>query len=194
MKPVQCWQSNTRKAADPFPKGDIFVCCDAALKARFRGAATRFPVHCSVFGPLAEAARSNLGLAGSFAALGSLASVNAAGKPIDQPQILFVGTFHTREPGSDSRNQRRQQDCRGDHGCADQDGHRVSDTIRRGSTIPLIVALSFRRLKQGPGRLRCLCFFWRAISLSAHLADFLFAHRRPGDRFATATSSANAAQ
>jgi hypothetical protein len=54
--------------------------------------------------------------------------------------------------------------------------------------------LSFRRLKQGPGRLRCLCFFWRAISLSAHLADFLFARRRPGDRFATARSSADSAR
>jgi hypothetical protein len=25
MKPAQCWQSNTRKAPDPFLKGDILV-------------------------------------------------------------------------------------------------------------------------------------------------------------------------
>src|SRR5260370_19177086 len=98
MKPAQCWQSNTRKGPIRFRKGDIFVCCDAALKANFRGAATRFPMHCSVLGPLAEAARCDLALAGSFAALGSLALVNAAGKPIDQPQILFVGTFTTYQP------------------------------------------------------------------------------------------------
>ena len=142
------------------------MCCDAARMAKFARAgipavfadALSAPA-CSPLGPLADAARCNLGLAGRFAALGSLALVNTAGEPIDQPQALFVGTFHTRESGSDSRNQRRQQDCRGDHGCADQDGHRVSDAIRRGPTIPLIFALSFRRLKQGPGRFRCLCFF-----------------------------------
>ena len=128
---------------------------------------------CSVLGPLADAARCDLGLAGGFAALGSLALVNAAGEPIDQPQILFVGTLHSREPGSDSRNQRRQQDCRGDHGCADQDGHRVSDAIRRGRTMPLIFALSFRRLKQGPGRFRYLWFFFASGILKHASGRFL---------------------
>src|SRR5436190_16206293 len=96
---------------------------------------------CSPLSPLADAARCNLGLAGTFAAFRSLALVNAAREPIDQPQILFVGTLDAREPGSDGRNQRGQQNCRGNHGCADQDGHRVSDAIWRGPTIPLIFAL-----------------------------------------------------
>jgi len=98
-------------------------------------------------------------LAGSFAALGSLALVNAAGEPIDQPQILLVGTLHPYEPRAHRRDQRRKQNCRGDHGCAIRMGIAASAAIRRGPTIPLIFALSFRRLKQGPGRPRCLWLF-----------------------------------
>jgi hypothetical protein len=181
-----------------FRKEDIFVCCDATRKAKFgrAGMPAVFAADplsasaCSALGPLADAARCNLGLAGSFAAFRSLAFVDIAGEPIDQPKILFVGTLHTREPGSDSRNQRGQQDCRGDHGCTDQDGHRVSDAIRRGPTIPLIFALSFRRLKQGPVASLSLAFYSRAIFIIALLADFLFAHRRCRDGFATGNSAA----
>ena len=91
------------------------MCCDAARKAKFGRAgipavfadALSAPA-CSPLGPLADAARCNLGLAGRLATLGSLALINAAAEPIDQPQILFVGTLDAREPGSDGRNQRGQ--------------------------------------------------------------------------------------
>src|SRR6478672_7484685 len=149
-------------------------------------AADVYPLTCSPLGPLADATRCDLGLAGRLATLRSLAFEDSAGEPVDQPQIFFVGTLDAREPGSDSRNQRGQQDCRGDDGCADQDGHGASrSAIWRGPTIPLIFALSFRRLKQGPGRFRFFAFSSRAIFLGAHLADFLFAHRRRRDGFAT---------
>ena len=95
------------------------MCCDAARKAKFARAgipavfadALSAPA-CSPLGPLADAARCNLGLAGRFAPFRSVALVNAAGEPIDQPQILFVGTFHTREPGSDSGRSQSFLMCR----------------------------------------------------------------------------------
>src|SRR6266403_5070471 len=158
MKPAQCWQSNTRKGPIRFRKGDIFVCCDAALKANFRGAATRFPMHYSVPGPLADAARCDLGLAGSFAALGSLALVNAAGEPIDQPQILLVGTLHPYEPRAHRRDQRRKQNCR-------RSWLRRSGWASRFRCDPAWphdtpdIRFVFSKIETRPRPPRCLCFF-----------------------------------
>ena len=48
-------------------------------------AADAFRFSLSALGALAEAARCNLGLAGGFAAVRSLALVNAAAEAVDQP-------------------------------------------------------------------------------------------------------------
>src|SRR5438477_4562914 len=48
----------------------------------------------------------------------------------------------------------------------------------------------FSMIETRPGRFALFAFSWRAVFLSAHLADFLFAHRRSGDRFATASTRA----
>lgn len=84
-------------------------------------------------------------LAGCFAALrGGLAFIDAAGEPIDQPHAFLGRTVDAHEPRADSRDQRGQQNGRRDHGCADQDGHRICRTIGQGPAVALIFALSFR--------------------------------------------------
>jgi hypothetical protein len=139
---------------------------------------------CLLLSPLPDAPRRDLRVARRLAAFRRLAPVDAAGEAIDQPHIVIDGALHADEPRTNRRNQRGQQNSRGDDGRADQYRYRGSRAIRHDRAMPLIIALSFRGLKQGQLAALTLVFL-RTIFLETHLADFLFAHRRSGDRFAT---------
>src|SRR6478752_4338767 len=118
-----------------FPGEAVFTCCNATIHCPMRPEAT-----ISVLGPPADAARSRIRIAGGFAAFGSLALVDAAGEPVDQPHIVLGGTVHADEARADGRNQCRQQDRRRDQGSTEQDRHSACRAIRCSAAIPLIVA------------------------------------------------------
>src|ERR1700682_4891634 len=107
-----------RWAPNPFQEERYFCLLRCNAKAKFGragmpavfAAATRLPASVRLpLRPLPEAPGRDVGPAGSLAAFRGLVFVNIAGEPTDQPQILVVRTLRAREPRSDSRNQRGQQ-------------------------------------------------------------------------------------
>ena len=62
-------------------------------------------------------------LAGGAAGLGRMAFVDVAGEAIDQPRALLCRAFKPGIAAAERVDQRRQQNCSGDHRRADQCWH-----------------------------------------------------------------------
>jgi len=113
-----------------------------------------------LFSLVADGARCDLRLAGRLAAFRRLAPVNAAGKPVDQPDIVLGRTFQPDKSRAHCRHQRGQQDGSGNDGRADQYGYRDTQISRRDGTLPLIL-VSFRCLEKG--QLTTLALVWTRL-------------------------------
>ena len=73
-----------------------------------------------------------------------MAFVDVAGEAIDQPRALLRRAFEPDIAAAERVDQRRQQNCSGDHRRADQCWHRTSGTgrLRCAGTITLVLTLT----------------------------------------------------
>src|SRR3954468_16455061 len=93
--------------------------------------------------PITHAAGGDLGLAGGAAGLGRLTFVDVAGEAIDEPRALLRRAFEPDVAAAERIDQRRQQNCSGDHRRADQCWHGIPGTsrLRCAGAIALILTL-----------------------------------------------------
>src|SRR5204863_10191128 len=94
--------------------------------------------------PLPDTSGCDLGLTGGAAGLGGTAFVDGAGETIDQPRALLRRAFEPGVAAAERIDQRRQQNCSGDHRRADQCWHGTSGTSRLRCTgaIALVLTLT----------------------------------------------------
>ena len=102
----------------------------------------------SRLGLIPDGAGRDLRLARGLAALRRLAPVNAAGKAIDQPDIILRSTLQADKSGSHRCHQRGQQDRSGNDGRSDQYRYRDAQISGHDGALPLIL-VSFWCLKRG---------------------------------------------